>query len=410
MNIIKRKILVLTSSFPRHENDWWQQAILSIYSNMDLDKYDITVIAPSAPGAKQNEQIKGITVKRFTYFYPSSLQMLTSGEGILYSSRQMKFLGHIQIITFVLAEFFTVIKILMRENFDIIHANWILPQGFVAIIVKFIFRIPVIVTVHGTDIFALNKFNFLKALIIKFADYCTTNSSATHETAYRIYPSKKIKIIHMGTEVSLFDPKKRDNKWRKEFGSNPKIILGVGRLIKWKGFEYLVRAFHIVLAKFPRAKLIIIGKGPEEESIKRLALKLHLQINRNIFFPGHFSADRLPYIYASCDLVVSPSITITATGEKEGQGNVVLEARASGTPIIASRSGGLVDTIDGKTNGLLFEERDYKELAEKITYIFSNKKIKKSLSKKGLKYVRENFSWRKTGQHFEALYEKVINL
>src|SRR2546430_1823508 len=103
---MKTKILVLTSSFPRSKTDWWQQAILSIYSNMDLKKYDITVIAPSAPGAKASEKIQGVNVKRFTYFYPASMQLLTSGEGVLYTSNKRKIIGEIQVMMFILAEFF----------------------------------------------------------------------------------------------------------------------------------------------------------------------------------------------------------------------------------------------------------------------------------------------------------------
>ena len=408
MSIRKIKVLVLTSSFPRYKNDWWQQAVLSIYSNMDKKKYQITVIAPSGPGAKSSEDFDGIRVLRFTYFYPPHLQLLTSGEGILYTSRKNKLLGKIQIVTFVLAQLLLTFKTLKKGNFDIIHANWILPQGIVAIIAKFIFRKPVIVTVHGSDIFALNKFNFIKKFILKYCDVCTTNSSATFDAAYKIYPTSKIKIVHMGTEVKMFNPQKRDDSWRKEYGDNPKIILGVGRLIKWKGFEYLIRAFPAVLAKFPTAKLVILGRGPEEENLRNLAKKLNLEVDKNIFFPDHIGADKMPGVYAACDVVVSPSVTNFKTGEKEGQGNVALEARASGVPVVASRSGGLVDTIDGKSNGLLFKERDYKELSEKIIYIFSDKAISEKLSKNGLKYVRANFPWKKTSQKFEELYESFI--
>lgn len=402
------KILVLTSSFPRYKTDWWQQAILSIYSNMNLNKYDITVIAPSAPGAKGNEKIQGINVKRFLYFYPPSLQMLTSGEGVLYTSRK-KLLGKIQIITFILAEFFSALNTLAKEDFDIIHANWILPQGLVAVIAKFIFRKPVIVTVHGTDIFALKKLNFIKAFILKRIDLCTTNSSATYQAAYEICKSANIEIVHMGVDLNLYDPNKKDENFRKEFGNNPKIILGVGRLIKWKGFEYLIKSLPYVSLKFPNAKVVLVGSGPEEENLKELARKLHLEIGKDLFFPGHIGPDRIPYIYASSDIVVSPSITYAPTGEKEGQGNVALEALASGTPVVASRSGGLVDMIDGKSTGLLFEERDFKELSKKIIYILSNKAVRKRLSENGLKLVRERYSWKKTSDKFGELYEKIIN-
>lgn len=404
----KIKLLVLTSSFPRFKNDWWQQAVLSIYSHMDKNKFEITVIAPSGPGAKASERIDGVNIKRFSYFYPPTLQLLTSGEGILYSSKKMRFLGKIQIVTFISAEFFSVLSILVKNDFDVIHANWILPQGLIAVIAKFIFRKPVVVTIHGTDIFALNKFNFIKAFILKHCDVCTANSSATFDAANKIYPSTKNKIVHMGVDIKRFDPRKRDKNFRQEFGDNPKIILGVGRLIKWKGFEYLVRALPLVLAKFPQAKLIILGSGPEENNLKRLAHKLSLEMDKNIFFLGHVGPDRLPNLYASVDVVVSPSITVAKTGEKEGQGNVVLEARASGTPVIASRSGGLVDSINGKSTGLLFKERDFKELAEKIIYLFSNKTAYEKLARNGLKLMRTKYPWEKTSQSFAKIYESLV--
>lgn len=402
------KILVLTSSFPRHKTDWWQQAVLSIYSNMDLKKYRITVIAPGAPGARASENMQGVRVKRFTYFYPSSLQLLTSGEGVLYTSKKNKLLGKIQIVTFVFAEAFTTFSLLAREDFDIIHANWIIPQGLVAVLAKFIFRKPVVVTVHGTDIFALKSFNFLKAFILKHVDLCTANSSATYEEVLKVCSNTNAKIVHMGTDINLFDPSKKDKSFREGFGEKSKIILGVGRLIKWKGFEYLIRALPLVQAYIPTAKVAILGKGPEEENLKAIARKLKLELNKDVFFLGSVSQDRLPYIYASSDVVVSPSITIAETGEREGQGNVALEARASGTPVVASRSGGLVDTIDGKTNGLLFEERDHQELAKKIISIFSDEKLRNSLAKNGLKHVRENFSWKKTSSRFCELYEGIL--
>lgn len=402
------KILVLTSSFPRYKTDWWQQAVLSIYSNMDLTKYHVTVLAPSAPRAKSSEKMKGVSVKRFTYFYPPSLQLLTSGEGVLYTSRKNRLFGKIQVLAFVIAEFLSTISILAKNDFDVIHANWILPQGLIAVIAKFIFKKPVVVTVHGTDIFALKKLNFVKAFILKHCDLCTANSSATYEAVLSVYPQTNVKIVPMGVEIKMFDPKKRDESWRQRFGKDPKIIMGVGRLIKWKGFEYLVRALPYVLNKFPQAKLVILGKGPEEQNLKNLGRKLGLVLDKNLFFPGTFGPDKLPQIYASSDIVVSPSITIASTGEKEGQGNVVLEARASGTPVVASRSGGLVDTVDGKTNGLLFEERDYKQLAINIVGILSNKNLRQKLSIDGLKFVREKYTWKITSSRFCELYETLI--
>ena len=404
----KTKVLILTSSFPRSKDDWWQRAVLSIYSNMDLKKHEVTVVSPAGPTPVYTETIDGVNIKRFDYFFPRSLQLLTSGEGILYSNKRNKILGKIQMITFVIAEFFAAMAIMAREKIDIIHANWIIPQGLVAVLLKYIFGTPVIITVHGTDIFALNRLNFIKRFILKNSELCTANSSSTYEAVKNVYSKGWAEIVAMGVDLEEFHPRNYDLSWRKQFGANPKIILGVGRLIKWKGFEYLIRALPDVLKRFPNTKLIFIGKGPEEENLKAISRKLKLKLDEDIFFFGSVGPGMLPKIYASADLAVSPSITIPETGEKEGQGNVALEARASGIPVIASRSGGLVDTIDGKTNGLLFEERDHIQLANQIIYLFSNESARKKLAKKGLKHVREKYSWKITSSKFMYLYESLV--
>src|SRR3989344_2450130 len=282
----KIRVLVLTSSFPRYKTDWWQQAIYNFYKYLDKKKFKVTVIAPSAPGAKSYENFDGVEIKRFSYFFPSNLQRLTTGEGVLYSGKR-GLLNKFQILTFVCAEMLLTSVTLIKGNYDVIHAQWIFPQGLIAVIFKFLFRKPVVVTGHGVDIFGLNKINFVKAFILKYSNACTVNSKATFEAANRIYPYAKIKIIPPGVDFTIFKKDKYNTKWRKQFGNQPKIILAVGRFIKWKGFEYIIKALPEVLIKFPNAKIVLLGSGPEENNLRRLVKKLKL--NKNVFFLGHRS-------------------------------------------------------------------------------------------------------------------------
>lgn len=401
------KILVLTSSFPRYKNDWWAQFIFSIYKNLKNNEFNITIIAPHSHGSKKDENMSGVTIKRFSYFYPSKFEILTSGEGILYSSKK-RFLGRIQIFTFILAELFYTLITLIRDNFDVIHAHWILPQGVIAIIAKFIFGKPVIITVHGSDIFGLKRFDYIKKFVLKYCDVCTVNSKSTFDAVKKLYPKTNIRLIPMGVNLQIFNEKKRDKDWRGKFGNNADIILGVGRLIKWKGFEYLIESFPHVLSKFPNSKLVIVGSGPEEQNLKILANRLNIKVNKDLFFLENVPHDKLAYIYASCDMFISPSITYSATGEKEGQGLVILEALASGLPVIASKSGGIIDMIDGKSTGFLFKEKDYIDLSKKIISVLSDKKVRERLSKNGLKLVKDRYSWEKIGLKFSDLYNDIM--
>lgn len=400
------KILVLTSSFPRGKEDWWAQFVLNLYKNLPKDKFDITVLAPHAFGSKIKERIDGIKIIRFPYFYPFSLEKLTSGSGVLHASKKT-ILGKIQILTFVFAEFISVFLLLLQYRFDLIHVHWILPQGLAAAMAKYVFKIPFISTVHGSDVFSLQRFNMLKTFVLRQSDFCTVNSKATMETVLKLYPKTKVKLIPMGVDLTQFKRNKINKELRKEFKNKFPVILGVGRLIKWKGFDYLLKAMPAILSRFPKSALLLVGSGPEEEKLKKLAYDLGLKINENLFFMGNMPHCELSKLYSSCDVLVSPSVTLSETGEKEGQGLVILEALASGLPVVASKSGGIQDMIDGQSTGFLVKEKNPADIAEKVILILENNTYRKKFITNGLRLVQEKYSWESIAKEFSKLYNNL---
>src|SRR5581483_10010232 len=103
----KKSILVVASSFPRTKDDWWARFVLNIYMNMPTDAYNITILAPHAPNAHKVEYFGNLKVVRFSYWYPYSLQKLTSGIGILHSSKTSIF-SKLQVPLFLLSEFINI--------------------------------------------------------------------------------------------------------------------------------------------------------------------------------------------------------------------------------------------------------------------------------------------------------------
>ncbi|MBI2613549.1 MAG: glycosyltransferase family 4 protein [Candidatus Levybacteria bacterium] len=402
----KIKILVVTSSFPRSKADWWGQFILKIYEHLPKDRFAITILAPHSPGAKLKENFEDINIFRFPYFYPFSQEILTTGSGILHSKGNI--LAKIQVSTFLLSEFVYVIFILLTKKFDIVHSHWILPQGFFGVIAKYIFKIPLIVTIHGSDIFALKKLNLIKSFVLRKSTIVTANSTATQREAYAVSSNSNPLLIPEGVDLNVFNSKKRDLQWRKKMNNNDQIIIAVGRLIKWKGFDYLIKAMPKILKKFPKVKLVIVGSGPEEMNLKKIVEFLGL--DKNVVFLKNVSHDKLSVMYASSDIFVSPSITNEASGEKEALGIVIIEAIASGIPVVASNSGGIRDTVDGKSTGFLAKEKDPDDIAQKTTDLLSNLKIRREIIKKGLRHVEKRYSWDILAKKYSDLYEKCMKL
>ena len=151
------KILVTATTFPRWRNDTTARFVYDLSKKLS-SSYEIIVLAPHHKGAKKNETMGGLELRRFVYFKPEGLQKLCYGGGIIPNMKQ-SFLAKIQMPLLILSEFFASSRIIKKENINMIHAHWILPQGFIGAILKKLYQVPLLVTVHGSDLFPLkNKF------------------------------------------------------------------------------------------------------------------------------------------------------------------------------------------------------------------------------------------------------------
>lgn len=151
------------------------------------------------------------------------------------------------------------------------------------------------------------------------------------------------------------------------------------------------------------ANLYIVGKGPLEQELREQAE----DYQERIFFLGPKTHEELPEIYASADLFVAPSIT-AKDGDQEGFGLVIIEAMASGTPVVASRSGGIVDIIEDGQNGLLAEEKASIELAEKINLVLNNQELCEKLKQEGMK-TAEQYDYKQIAKKYRNIIEKQID-
>jgi glycosyltransferase involved in cell wall biosynthesis len=173
--------------------------------------------------------------------------------------------------------------------------------------------------------------------------------------------------IPMGVDTQLFHPTKQTDQVRASLdASQGPLLLAVGRLSPEKGHRYLISAMPHVLKRFPTAKLAIVGYGPCVPELKAQATSLEL--DHAIRWLGPLRREELAPLYASADVFVSPSIR-TAGGWEEALGLVFLEAMASGTVPVGSRTGGIADVIRHGENGVLAGEKDPVDLANQINWV-----------------------------------------
>jgi glycosyltransferase involved in cell wall biosynthesis len=177
---------------------------------------------------------------------------------------------------------------------------------------------------------------------------------------------------------------------------NDFIILSVGRLIKRKGFDDLIKA--VALINDPAVKLMIVGEGEERNNLEKIVFNSGLK--ERIIFAG--KVDCVADYYYSADLFSMPSKHLENEGDVEGLGLVYLEAQYFGLPVIGTRSGGIPEAlIEGET-GLLVTENNPQDLAEKIISLRDNQEQYLLFKKQAVDFVKNNFLW-------EVVVEKVVD-
>lgn len=397
----RKRILVLTSTFPRWKNDTVPPFVYNLSKKLTRD-FDIYVLAPHSPGAKKFEIMENMKVHRFKYFW-EQYENLTSFGGILPTLKKNR-LFFFQVPFFIIAEFLSARELVKKIKPYLIHAHWIIPQGFIAVLLKKLYSIDFVVTSHGGDIFALrNKlFIFLKKVILREARKVTAVSNVIKNEILNTIDNRltnKIKILPMGIDNKTFNPQKRNPALKKKYKIDGAFLLFVGRLVEKKGARYLVEAMNEVVVKHPLTKLLIIGDGPLKKEL--MSLIKERALDKNIIFVGPLPNRLLPQYYATADIFIAPSI-ITKEGDTEGLGLTLVEAGLSGCALIGSNIGGIPDVIQYGKNGFLVRQKDPDYISKYIIKMLNNPSLLLKMKKNSRKLLN-NFSLENIGQAYKKI-------
>jgi len=226
--------------------------------------------------------------------------------------------------------------------------------------------------------------------LASYADYVLVNSKYTAERYRKIYGISETEVIYPGVDISEFPicPAEKEG-----------YILCVSRLTKFKRIDLVLDALSFLKQSGFNKNLVIVGDGEEKENLMEQSQKLGLA--DTVTFTGKVTRDLLISYYAKAQCIVFPSVD-------EPFGIVPVEAQAAWTPVIATRSGGPMESVvDGET-GFLVEPNSVDELAEKILYLDQNREVVESMGISGRKNVETMFSWEKaTGQILEVFTRYV---
>lgn len=403
------KVLLLATGYPRWRGDFNNIYLHRLAKSLVRKGIEVHVVAPHAKGLKKEEVMDGVYIHRFQYLYPSNLQTLAYFPGIPEKIKTIK--GKIQLPFFMLAMTKKMLDIIKKYDIDVINAHWAIPPGFIATFTKRFHKKPVMITLYGAELFpAIKKNSKAMRWIINYAlnnaEKVVGISDATCEAGVRLSRRRDIEVLPDGIDTETFNPKVNGDEIRKRYGLDSHfLIFSSGRMVERKGFRHLVEAMPYILERFPNTKLIIGGDGPERKNLEYLAKKL--EISGNVIFPGFIPDEDFPKYMKAADVFVLPSI-VDSKGDTEGSATILLEAMACGTPVVGTKVGGVPYAIKDGIGGYLAEQKNSKQLAEKIVMLLRDKNLRKEVGEVGRRYVEEKFSWMRIADRYITNFKRLI--
>ena len=279
---------------------------------------------------------------------------------------------------FFISATFKLLRIARKYKIDLIHAHYVMPPGLIAVVCSMFSGTKTAITIHGSDIFVLANKPLLKSIIkfvLKRADYIFVVSDSLKENVLKLGIEgieNKLRVTYNAVDVERFRPD-QTSTFKEEMKIDPQkpVVLFVGNLVWQKGVEYLIRAKEFLNVD---AEIVIVGDGPLFEELKAI---VEFEKMEGITFTG--ARNDIEKIMPAADIFVLPSLS-------EGRPTVILEAMASGKPVVATNVGGIPEIVNEET-GILVNPEDPVGLAEAIDELLQDKELQEKMGKTARKHI-----------------------
>ncbi len=288
-----------------------------------------------------------------------------------------------------------------RKPFDVVHAQYCYPTGLAALEVSRQLNIPSVVSIQGGDghwvgLCCTTHRRAMQAVLNHATALVIGCRSFANEVVHNHgIPLERLTIVPGATNVNQFKPAQPIGALRE-----PARLLYHGRVDQRKGVLDFVRAGRQLLDTGESVRLIISGIGPDAEAARRLVSEL--KMTEQTDFLGAVPYHEAARVYARGDLFVSPTYA-------EGFSNTILEAMASGLPIVSTRTVGVVDCLEDGVNAALVEPGDVDALAQATQRMLYDETYRVGLAQRAYEEVLSKYSWPVVAERLEGIYQKVRN-
>jgi len=399
---------MVTSSYPKYEGDVTAPFIEAIAASVAAEGNEVHVLAPYHPDVRREPLEKGVRLHFFKYSplrhlniwgYAESLEADVRVKGAIYPMTPVVFIS----------SFLALWRLTGRIKFDIMHGHWVIPNGPVAAIVARLRRLPLVISLHGSDVFMAEQSGLLAGVARRCFRRASAITMPSEDLRQRVIslgaPASRCHLVPYGVDPNQFTRiEGAAPLLRKQLGlpREAPVVFSVGRMVYKKGFEYLIRAAPAILREHPDARIVLAGGGDLEERL--ISLVKQLGVEDSVIMPGFVSRDKLPLYFSGCDLFVLPSV-VDQQGNVDGLPNTLLEAMASARAVVATDVAGIPLAVKDGENGLLVPEKQPGELAAAINLLLRAPELRVQYGEAGRRRVENDLNWATTAQTFIRLFK-----
>jgi colanic acid/amylovoran biosynthesis glycosyltransferase len=274
--------------------------------------------------------------------------------------------------------------VLEKEGITALHAHFAGMATRTAWWIKRLFGIAYSFTGHANDIFVEKPDQRLPlAQLIQDAEFVATETEFSTQYLQTKFPESASKVhrVYNGINLDPFRP--------ADPSAGSLEMIAIGRLIPKKGFEVLIRACNMLIFRGFRLHCRIVGAGPEHVPLRQLIDQFRLE--KFVELAGPKAQPEIVELLAQSNLFVFPAVE-DGTGDRDNLPTVIIEAMASGLPVVATGLGGIGEIVTHKTNGLIVPQKDPDALSDAIAFLAEHADLRKSYGQNGLAVVKEKFT------------------
>jgi glycosyltransferase involved in cell wall biosynthesis len=409
------KIGVLTHNYPRFPGDFSGRFIEALSEELVAQGHQVTVLAPWDPAyaPRMNNHrgscLSGHRVQLVLYRYAPRPEW--HRLGYMRSMRAdvaLRGINYLLAPGLFLAGARAVLRWAGRERPDVLHAHWALPNGFLAALAADRYRIPLVVSIPGSDATVAGQnpiFRRMARFAFDRAGLITANSTALRDVAVNDLGAdlRKFDLIPYGVDPNVLrpDPARGTAELRVSLGipADAVVFLAVGRMVYKKGFDRLLRAAALLEAG--SWKLVFVGEGDLWAEWQALGQKLGL--GERVHWVGNVPADRIGVYYNMADALVMSSVTRPA----DGLNVTVLDAMSCSKPVIGTAAAGNELAIRDGVNGFLVDEGDDAALARALASLAADPDLRARLGAAGRRLIETELGWPQLTRRYVAHFERL---